>query len=110
MALAKQHFFFPFFLFANGRYIVLGPVYASYDLSPLHRQNYLIKMAAWVSGEAGEILSGGHSLHSERRGSSCLSVAGGRGVEPQSQSIAGAEHPLGRASLLLLSTAAAGCK
>lgn len=104
MALAKQQFFFPFFLFANGRYIVLGPVYA------LHRQNYLIKMAAWVSGEAGEILSGGHSLHSERRGSSCLSVAGGRGVEPQSQSITGAEHPSGRASLLLLSTAAAGCK
>lgn len=104
MALAKQQFFFPFFLFANGRYIVLGPVYT------LHRQNYLIKMAAWVSGEAGEILSGGHSLHSECRGSSCLSVAGGRGVEPQSQSITGAEHPSGRASLLLLSTAAAGCK
>lgn len=110
MALAKRQSCFPFFLFANGRYMVLGPVYASYDLSPSHRQDYLIRMTAWVSGEAGEILSRGHSQHSECRGSSCLFVAGGRGVEPQSQSIAGAEHPSGRASLLLLSTAAAGCK
>jgi len=38
MALAKQQFFFPFFLFVNSRYILPGPVYVSYDLSPLNGQ------------------------------------------------------------------------
>lgn len=94
MALAKQQFFFPFFLFVNSRYVLLGPGYARYDLLlPLNGQSYPIKIAAWVSGGAGKTLSGGYSLHDERRGSSCLSAAGGRGWAPAP------EHPSGRASL-----------
>lgn len=94
MALAKQQFFFPFFLFANSRYILPGPVYASYDLlSPLSGQSYPIKITVWDLGRAEETLSVGYSLHSECRGSSCLSVAGGMGRAPAS------EHRWRRASL-----------
>lgn len=94
MVLGKQQFFFPFFLFANSRYILLGSLYTSYDLlSPLNGQSYPIKITVWVLGGAGKTLSGAYSLHSERRGSSCLCVAGGRGQAPAP------EHPSGRAPL-----------
>lgn len=94
MALGKQQFFFPFFLFVNSRHILWGPVYASYDLlSPLNGQSYLIKITAWVWGGGGEALSRAHSLPSERTGSFCLSLAGGRGQTPIP------EHPSSTASL-----------
>lgn len=57
MALGKQQFFFPFFLFANSRYILLGSLYTSYDLlSPLNGQSYPIKITVWVLGGAGKTL------------------------------------------------------
>lgn len=98
MALAKQQFFFPFFLFANSRYILPGPVYASYDLlSPLSWQSYPIKITVWDLGRAEETLSVGYSLHSECRGSSCL-CGRWNGSSPSlraslAQSIPPAEHP-----------------
>lgn len=105
MALGKQQFFFPFFLFANSRYILLGSLYTSYDLlSPLNGQSYPIKIIQCGFWEEQEKPFQGHTV--------CIQSAGGalaflwqvEEVKPQPQSIPLAEHPSGRTSFLPLSS------
>ena len=99
MALAKQQFFFPFFLFENGRYILLGPVYASYDfLLPLNGQSYLIKITARFLGGAGDTVSKGTQSALRARGGLLPFCGRWKGSSPSprsslGQSIPPAEHP-----------------